>query len=318
MAILIFIFIFLLCIYLLMYLTSIKETYVDRNDDVYTGRKSFKLGNKTIPFTDPDLIKMVLNQNDYSSEKKMVSYSDMTKLQNSPRFFLNEHRQEFIEDVPFSPHVILNSYDDVDVSSKIKLPDADDEDLDNIDELDRYDQKTFENEDDYCIRNKHLLECVLSERNYKCFGKVEFTKTECEAETDLIGNRVTPGVWDRRCVANEDCPFYKANKNYPNTFGKCNNDGYCELPKGLVRVGYRSYEKNSLPYCYNCLDKKSGKKIVDKCCSKQKNPDYMFENDVGIRYKNRKQLEGKGLLTITNDSYEKEFRALEKKFNVKN
>jgi hypothetical protein len=301
-----------------MYLTSIKETYVDRNTDVYTGRKSFKLGNKTIPFTDPELIKMVLNLNDYSSEKKMVSYSDMTKLQNSPRFFLNEHRQEFIEDVPFSPHIILNSYDDVDVSSKVKLPDADDEDLDNIDELDRYDEKTFENEDDYCIRNKHLLECVLSERNYKCFGKVEFTKKECEAETDLIGNRVDPGVWDRRCVANEDCPFYKANKNYPNTFGKCNNDGYCELPKGLVKVGYRSYEKNSLPYCYNCLDKKSGKKVVDKCCSKQKNPDYMFENDVGIRYKNRKQLEGKGLLTITNDIYEKEFRALEKKFNVKN
>ena len=44
-----------------MYLTSIKEPYVDSNDDVYTGRKSFKLGNKRIPFTDPDLIKMVLN-----------------------------------------------------------------------------------------------------------------------------------------------------------------------------------------------------------------------------------------------------------------
>jgi hypothetical protein len=70
-----------------MYLsTTTKEGYVDRNDDVYIGKKSFKLGNRSIPFTDPDLIKMVLNQNDYSAEKKMVSYSDMTKAKNSPRF----------------------------------------------------------------------------------------------------------------------------------------------------------------------------------------------------------------------------------------
>jgi hypothetical protein len=317
MALIVLLFIILLCIYLLMYLGTTREGYVDRNDDVYTGTKSFKLGNKSIPFTDPDLIKMVLNQNDYSSEKKMVSYSDMTKPQKSPRFFLDEHRQEFIEDVPFSPHVILHSFNDLDVSSKIKLPQPDDEELDNIDELDKYDQKTFENEDDYCIKNKHLLECVLSERNYKCFGKIEFTKKECEAETDLIGNRVKPGVWDRRCVANEDCPFYKANKNYPNNFGKCSDNGYCELPKGLIPVGYRNYEKNSLPNCYNCLDKKNGKRIVDKCCSKQKNPDYMFENDVGIRYKNRKKLEEKGLETITNDNYDKQFRALEKKLNYK-
>jgi hypothetical protein len=43
----------------------------------------------------------------------------------------------------------------------------------------------------------------------------------------------------------------------------------------------------------------------------------MFENDVGIRYKHRQQLEEKGLLTITNDNYDKEFRALEKKINYK-
>jgi hypothetical protein len=43
----------------------------------------------------------------------------------------------------------------------------------------------------------------------------------------------------------------------------------------------------------------------------------MFENDVGIRYKNRKKLEEKGLETITNDNYDKQFRALEKKLNYK-
>jgi hypothetical protein len=280
--------------------------------EIYVGKKSFTLGNKTIPFTDPDLIKMVLNQNDYTPEKKMVSYTEMPKAKNSPRFFLDENRHNYIEDIPFAPHIILKSYDDVDVSQKVKF----EEEIDNIDKIDVYDEKTFENNDDYCIKNKHLLECILAERNYKCFGKIEFTKKECEAETDIIGNRVSPGVWDRRCLNDVDCPFYKANKNYPNTFGKCTGDGYCELPKGLVKMGYRKYAKNSLPYCYNCIDQKTGKKIVDKCCDKQKNPDYVFDNDIGIRYKYRKLLEEKGLLTSTNDIYDKEFSELEKKLKI--
>jgi hypothetical protein len=267
--------------------------------------------NKSISLTDSDLIKLVLNQNDYTSEKKKVSYSHMSGPKSSPRFFLDENRHNFIEDIPFTPHTILNSYDDVDISSKLKI----DDDLDNIDRLDKYFKKTYENEDDYCIRNKHLLECILSERNYKCFGKIEFTKKECEAETDQMGNRVTPGIWDRRCMANEDCPYYKANKNYPNTFGKCDNNGYCELPKGLKRVGYRQHSKNDLPYCYNCLDGKTGKIIVDKCCNKQKKPDYVFENDLRIRNKNEKQLEENGLSTYTNDNYNKEFRLLEQKLS---
>ena len=35
---------------------------------------------------------------------------------------------------------------------------------------------------------------------------------------------------------------YMNGVNYPNTFGKCSGNGYCELPKGLVPVGYRNYE----------------------------------------------------------------------------
>ena len=310
MYILIVIFIIFIALYL--YLYRRYEGFAQDDADVYIGKKSFMLGTKSIPFTDPDLIKMVLNQNDYTPEKKKVSYSDMTGPKNSPRFFLDEHRHDFIEDIPFSPHVILHSYDDVDVSSKIKV----DGDLDNIYEIDKYYNKKYESEDDYCIRNKHLLQCILSERNYKCFGKIEFTKKECEAETDLIGNRVAPGVWDRRCVANEDCPFYKANKNYPNSFGKCNGNGYCELPKGLTRVGYRKYLKNDLPYCYNCVNEKTGKVMVDTCCDKQKKPDYVFQDDLRQRHKYEKQLEENGLTTFTNDNYNKEFRELEKRLKA--
>jgi hypothetical protein len=307
MYILIVIFIIFIALYLYLY-----RRYEGFTGDVYVGKKSFILGTKSIPFTDPDLIKTVLNQNDYTAEKKRVSYSHIIGPKNSPRFFLDEHRHNFIEDVPFSPHIILNSYDDVDVSSKISV----DNDVDNIYEIDKYYNKKYQNDDDYCIRNKHLLQCILSERNYKCFGKIEFTKKECEAETDIIGNRVVPGIWDRRCVANEDCPFYKANKNYPNTFGKCNGNGYCELPKGLKRVGYRKYLKNDLPYCYNCLDEKTGKINIDKCCSKQKKPDYVFQDDFRLRHKYEKRLEENGLTTFTNDNYDKEFRELEKKLKV--
>jgi hypothetical protein len=302
-----------LIVFIVLYIYIWNYNTIEKFDrDIYVGKRSFSKGNKAIDYTDPDVIKMVLNQNDYTSEKKKVSYSDMTGPKNSPRFFLDEHRHVYIEDIPFTPHTILNSYDDVDVSNKINIGD----DLDNIDELNKYSNKTFENEDDYCIRNKHLLQCILAERNYKCFGKTEFTKKECEASTDIIGNRVSPGVWDRRCVADKDCPFFKANKNYPNTFGKCTGSGYCELPKGLNRIGYRNYAKNSLPYCYNCLDEKSGKIKMDKCCDKQYNPDYSFNNDIGIRSKFRKVLEEKGLETITNDIYDREFRELEKKLKI--
>jgi len=265
-----------------------------------------------LDYTDPELIKMVLNQNDYTAEKKVISYSDMKAPQHSVRYFLDEHLHDFIEPIPFAPHTILNSYDDVDISSKVTIA-KDDKDIDDLDKSDDYVKETYE--DDYCVRHKHLVGCVLGERNYKCFGKIEFTQRECEAETDIIGNRVEPGVWDRRCVADEDCPFYRANVNYPNDFGKCQN-GYCQLPKGLKPIGYRKYQKNSLPLCYNCIDKKTNKRVVDTCCSEQHHPDYVFENDLKTRYKVRKQLEEKGLSTITTDNYEAEFRELEKKLKI--
>ena len=29
------------------------------------------------------------------------------------------------------------------------------------------------------------------------------------------------GVWDRECKSDSECSYYKANKNYDNTYGKC-------------------------------------------------------------------------------------------------
>jgi hypothetical protein len=260
--------------------------------------------------TDPNLIRKVLDVDNYDAEKKRVSLTNIKKPRKYLRYFLDENRHNFINDIPFSPHIILNSYDDIDIAQIVSIKNT----LGYINKLDRYEDDRFENKKEYCIRHKHKPECILAERKHRCFGKLEFSQKECEAENDLIGNRVNPGVWDRRCVANEDCPFYKVNINYPNSFGGCNN-GYCEFPKGIERTGYRKYKKSSIPLCYNCSNK-NGNLEIGNCCHLQKYPDYLFENDLPIRFKNKKILEQKGLSTVNHDNYDKEFRRLEKKLKI--
>lgn len=249
-----------------------------------------------------------------SSEKKRISYTYLTAPKNSRRYFLDENRYNFVGDIPFSPHIILNSYDDIDVSSRLNICKK----LNNIDELSKIEEEKYGDKADYCFRHKRKKECILSERNYKCFGKLEFTEKECEAETDLIGNRVKPGVWDRRCVSNEDCPFYKSNKNYPNEFGGCTASGFCDVPKGIKSISYRKYNKSSIPLCYNCKGKgdEKGKITIDKCCHLQKVPDYTFEGDLPTRYRYKNHLEKQGLYTITHDNNQDEFRELERRLKV--
>ena len=82
----------------------------------------------------------------------------------------------------------------------------------------------------------------------------------------------------QKCTSNNQCPFYKSNKNYKNDRGGCMKDGQCELPLGLVRTGYNTYSEVDQPICHNCsLDNVY-------CCGTQKgysfkSPDYAFRND---------------------------------------
>jgi hypothetical protein len=92
------------------------------------------------------------------------------------------------------------------------------------------------------------------------------------------------GVWDAPCQDDRECPYYKANKNYNNSFGSCNkNTGKCDMPFGVNRIGYRRTDKSE-PFCYNCGNNANG-----KCCEEQKNdnskksPDYVFKGDLNIR-----------------------------------
>ena len=94
------------------------------------------------------------------------------------------------------------------------------------------------------------------------------SRYECIDHPNIKTELICPTTWDRRCLINEDCPFYQANKKYPNYFGGCES-GFCQMPLGIKRTGYRKYDKNSKPLCHGADKNNKG-----ECKS-----DYAFELD---------------------------------------
>jgi hypothetical protein len=145
--------------------------------------------------------------------------------------------------------------------------------------------------------------------NHRCYGLVNGISKElveyndnpifCKSYHPEVGQ---VGIWDAPCQINTDCPFYQANKNYPNEFGKCNkNTGKCEMPMGVIPIGFTKYGKLQ-PNCYNCNMVSKD----NKCCGKQaedikigkvnyKSPDYIFMGDELARKQFANSLEEKGL-----------------------
>ena len=136
--------------------------------------------------------------------------------------------------------------------------------------------------------------------NHRCYGLVNGVSQELpQYKTPIFCKSFHPetnqnGIWDAPCQVNSDCPFYKANKNYPNEFGKCDKiSGQCEMPMGIVPIGFTKYGKTE-PNCYNCgantLDSKccgTQAELVKSRVAKYKSPDYVFAGDES----NRKQFE---------------------------
>jgi hypothetical protein len=154
--------------------------------------------------------------------------------------------------------------------------------------------------------NRTLLKSK-SQKNllFKCFypDKKAFNNDQvnnrniCQSDTDGRGKKTKTGVWDRNCKNNEECPFYRSNKNYKNDFGGCIN-GTCQLPVNMVSVSPHFYDDTKKPMCYNCLGNNNN------CCEEQKDkskypnlisPDYAFLGDQNIRLRQKKQLSNKGL-----------------------
>ena len=82
--------------------------------------------------------------------------------------------------------------------------------------------------------DSHLLEY-----SYRCINQKYITKEMCESEIDENRRPKEKGIWDRPCINNYDCPFYKEN----NSIGKCQEDGFCEMPNEVHQVSYRKYFK---------------------------------------------------------------------------
>ena len=81
------------------------------------------------------------------------------------------------------------------------------------------------------------------DQGYMCFeDMMKRTKKTCE-DAGM--------TWDMPCFKNDQCPFFQANTNYPNTFGKCVS-GFCEMPLGVKSKGYRKYDTSTKPICHNC------------------------------------------------------------------
>lgn len=136
--------------------------------------------------------------------------------------------------------------------------------------------------------------------SYQCFGIPSNTAI------DRDGCIQQGGIWDKSVILPEECPYYQRNKHYPNKRGG-DKGGYCELPSGMQRVGYRYYsaDPEHKPFCYNCKSELELKSTIGKCCEEQKDnnkypklngiPDYKFPGDSYDRLSNKGLLNNKGL-----------------------
>ena len=151
------------------------------------------------------------------------------------------------------------------------------------------------------LTKKHLEEYKIKNQ-YACFNlhydsenrKSEpilmyYNKDYCESTVDFVGRPKEVGIWDKPCKKDDECPYFKENKNYENTRGKCLESGYCELPLNMEAIGYHYYKNDTKPLCYNCNSNKFNiASTLNTCCDEQndkekypylKGPDYSFESD---------------------------------------
>ena len=154
------------------------------------------------------------------------------------------------------------------------------------------------------IELKQKKQVYEHDNNY-CFFKNANDKNNC---ISVSKDNNSLGIYDSPCLYNEDCPYYKKNKNYPNSRGGCNN-GYCEMPTNVKLVGYKEFIDGNKPICYNCK-KTDGCKGMEcnMCCEEQKDsklypnlnsPDYAYFNDYNHRMKYMKEFEKKNMSPIS-------------------
>lgn len=119
---------------------------------------------------------------------------------------------------------------------------------------------------------------------YSCTSDPRFaTEQLCISKTDITGEAKDSSHWDRPCVKDYECPFFKTNKMYENTRGGC-NEGSCEMPLGVERIGFRKFkiDDTSYPICHGCDPSN-----MKDCCEKQLYRDVAFPYDLDQRYSHK-------------------------------
>lgn len=146
---------------------------------------------------------------------------------------------------------------------------------------------------------------VLRKPSYRCFQE------NGDSDNTITRNQchVQYGRWDKPVEKDEECPFFMAQKHYPNKLGGVDkNSKQCEMPVGTKPVGYRfiSNDPAHKPWCYNCHIGKDGMPgSIGPCCDEQRNmelypelggnPDYAFPGDPLERGQNWSLLAERGL-----------------------
>ncbi len=136
------------------------------------------------------------------------------------------------------------------------------------------------------------------------------SRQQCEAPFDFYGRVKPKGIYDKPCKSDEECPFFQANKNYPNRRGKCLANGQCELPVNMIPIGYHHFVPHPeyKPMCYHCDggSKWTSSTKLDTCCDAQyakndtfnvlkkypflNSPDFAFDGDIEERANHANQL----------------------------
>lgn len=238
----------------------------------------------------------------------------MPSAENPGQYMININAAEIIGNVP--PKNVGGIYSNGDPSPR----------FDKTQEYRKFDTTSLNDSDPKYFDYKYQADKIQEKRmqiaedalynSGKCFGLINGAseilnydnQLFCESYHADIGH---VGVWDTPCQVDGDCPFYQANKNYSNTFGGCDKrTGKCQMPIGIIPLGYKKYAKTAGkgdPLCYNC------KGDNDKCCSEQAekviqdnanginkwvrpiSADFVFENDMKLRNQNRYELLERGL-----------------------
>jgi hypothetical protein len=142
-----------------------------------------------------------------------------------------------------------------------------------------------------------IVDAKNGDPRFKCFGQKSFGQQRLNRTQNQTECELAHGIWDKKCEKDTDCPYYQANKNYPNEFGGCNKKtGFCTWPMGVKGFSYRLPYNPDDAMCYNCAHGIIGGGTIGKCCAKQKDkrlylnlesPDYAFHTDIAKRFRYR-------------------------------